>query len=42
MQLASSDMPYDPETKAGRDAIRAEELLADLNRALGYAQDNLM
>jgi hypothetical protein len=34
--------PYDIETEAGRDAIRAEELLTDLNRALAVAQDNLM
>jgi type II secretory pathway component GspD/PulD (secretin) len=34
--------PYDPDTTAGGNALRAEELLAELNRALAYAQDNLM
>ncbi len=42
LQMAAGEPPYDIETEAGRDAIRAEELLTDLNRALAVAQDNLM
>jgi hypothetical protein len=42
LQMAAGQPPYDYETPAGRHAIRAEELLADLNRTLAVAQDNLM
>ena len=42
LQLAAGQPPYDYETPAGRHALRAEELLADLNRTLAVAQDNLM
>ena len=42
LQLAAGQPPYDYETPTGRHAIRAEELVADLNRTLAVAQDNLM
>ena len=41
-QLRAGQPPYDPDVPAGRNALRAEELLADLNRALADAQENLM
>lgn len=41
-QLAAGAPPYDPATVRGRDAIRAEELLADLSRVLAATQENLM
>ncbi len=41
-QLSAGPPPYDPATVQGRDAIRAEELLADLNRVLAATQENLM
>lgn len=34
--------PYDPNTPAGANVLRAEEILADLNFALAHSQDNLM
>ena len=42
LQSAAGLPPYDPETEAGRNAIRAEELLVELNRTLAAAQENLM
>ncbi len=42
LQLAAGAPPYDPDTPAGANALRAEQLLADLNQALAYAQDNMM
>lgn len=42
LQLSSGEYPYDSDTVAGRNAIRAEQLLTDLNRALATAQENLM
>jgi len=42
LQIAAGQPPYDPETQAGRNAIRAEEILVDLNRTLASAQENLM
>jgi type II secretory pathway component GspD/PulD (secretin) len=42
LQLTAGLPPYDPDTTAGGNALRAEELLAELNRALAYAQENLM
>jgi hypothetical protein len=42
LQLAAGQPPFDPETAAGQNAIRAEDLLIELNRALAVAQDNLM
>ncbi len=42
LQIAAGQAPYDPETQAGRNAIRAEELLVELNRTLAAAQENLM
>lgn len=42
LQSSAGQPPYDPETQAGRNAIRAEELLVDLNRTLAGAQENLM
>ena len=41
-QVRAGQPPYDPDLPAGRNALRAEELLADLNRALADAQENLM
>ena len=42
LQSVAGLPPYDPETEAGRNAIRAEELLVELNRTLAAAQENLM
>jgi type II secretory pathway component GspD/PulD (secretin) len=42
MQVRAGQPPYDPAVPAGRNALRAEELLADLNRALADSQENLM
>lgn len=42
LQVDAGIPPYDPETIVGRNALRAEELLTDLNRALANAQENLM
>lgn len=42
LQVTAGLPPYDPDTQEGGNALRAEELLAELNRALAYAQDNLM
>lgn len=42
LQTEAGLPPYDPETSSGRNALRAEEMLTDLNVALAYAQDNLM
>jgi hypothetical protein len=42
LQVRAGQPPYDPDVPAGRNALRAEELLADLNRALADAQENLM
>ena len=42
LQIAAGQPPYDPETQAGRNALRAEEILVDLNRTLATAQENLM
>lgn len=42
LQVAAGQPPYAPETAAGRNALRAEQLLTDLNRALATAQENLM
>ncbi|MBJ7326762.1 MAG: type II and III secretion system protein [Chthoniobacterales bacterium] len=42
LQSAAGLPPYDPETEVGRNAIRAEEILVDLNRTLAAAQENLM
>lgn len=41
-QIAAGQPPYDPGTAAGRNALRAEQLLTDLNRTLATAQENLM
>lgn len=41
-QLVAGAPPYDPATVQGRDAIRAEEVLAELNRVLAATQENLM
>jgi type II secretory pathway component GspD/PulD (secretin) len=41
-QVRAGQPPYDPDLPAGRNALRAEGLLADLNRALADAQENLM
>jgi hypothetical protein len=41
LQLAAGAPPYDPATEAGRNAVRAEELLTDLNRALADAQEGI-
>jgi type II secretory pathway component GspD/PulD (secretin) len=42
LQSAAGLPPYDPETETGSNAIRAEEILVDLNRTLAAAQENLM
>lgn len=42
LQMAAGQPPYDPDTTAGRNVVRAEQLLTDLNRALATAQENLM
>jgi hypothetical protein len=42
LQVRAGQPPYDPDVPAGRNVLRAEELLADLNRALADAQENLM
>lgn len=42
LQLAAGAPPYNPDTPEGDNALRAEDLLAELNRVLAYAQDNLM
>ena len=42
LQLRAGQAPYDPATTAGASALRAEELVADLNRALADAQENIM
>ena len=42
LQTEAGLPPYNPETSSGQNALRAEEMLTDLNVALAYAQDNLM
>ena len=42
LQSAAGPPPYALESEAGRNAIRAEELLVELNRTLAAAQENLM
>jgi len=42
LQTVAGQPPYDVETQAGRNAIRAEELLVDLNRTLASAQEDFM
>lgn len=42
LQIDAGQPPYDPESTAGRNALRAEQLLTDLNRALATAQEDLM
>lgn len=42
LQVEAGPPPYDPETPGGRNVLKAEELLTDLNQALSVAQDKLM
>jgi len=42
LQVTAGLPPYDPDTLAGANALRAEELLTDLNRTLALAQENMM
>jgi hypothetical protein len=42
LQTLAGEPPYDLDTLRGGNALRAEELLTDLNRTLATAQENLM
>jgi type II secretory pathway component GspD/PulD (secretin) len=42
LQVEAGPPPYDPDTTNGRNALKAEELVTDLNQALSVAQDKLM
>jgi hypothetical protein len=42
LQAEAGEPPYDPDSFSGANALRAEDLLVELNQALAFAQDNLM